>query len=169
MKQILERKTYKEVDTVIIMPFQKGNQLWKNNIGKKRSQETKEKMRNSTIKRYSSGEEFGFQKGHKAFDGTEKTQFKKGHNPWNVGLIGCGEGEENGMWKGDKVGYYALHDWISRKLGKAVICKKCGYQGNCHWANKSHEYKRDLNDWISLCPKCHKGYDKGRKDRAWSN
>lgn len=34
-----------------------------------------------------------------------------------------------------------------------------GYRGIHHWANKSHKYKRELTDWISLCVKCHKKYD----------
>jgi len=29
-----------------------------------------------------------------------------------------------------------------------------------HWANKSGEYLRDKDDWIRLCCKCHKKYDK---------
>lgn len=69
-------------------------------------------------------------------------------------------GKNNWIWKGNNVGYYALHHWLNRVLGKAKICSKCGSLGSkirgCHWANISGEYKRDLNDWISLCPKCNK-------------
>jgi len=76
-------------------------------------------------------------------------------------------GKKSGMWKGDKVGYFALHAWIRRNLGKAKKCEHCGKEShlnkngrNCiHWANKSHKYKRELTDWISLCVKCHKKYD----------
>lgn len=67
-------------------------------------------------------------------------------------------GKNNHIWKGDKVGYYALHHWLNRVLGKAKICFKCGSFGGkirgCHWANISGKYRRDLSDWISLCPKC---------------
>lgn len=28
-----------------------------------------------------------------------------------------------------------------------------------HWANISRLYKRDLDDWMRLCAKCHKAYD----------
>lgn len=37
-------------------------------------------------------------------------------------------------------------------------------------ANKSWQYKRDLNDWISLCIDCHRDYDsnaKGRVQAIW--
>lgn len=71
--------------------------------------------------------------------------------------------EKNSSWKGDKVGYRCLHLWIERKLGKPNFCEECRngklkprqYQ----WANKSHEYKRELSDWVRLCVKCHKQYD----------
>lgn len=31
---------------------------------------------------------------------------------------------------------------------------------DCNGANKSGLYKKDLDDWIYLCPKCHYEYDK---------
>ena len=68
-------------------------------------------------------------------------------------------GEQNGMWKGDDVGYSALHKWIYRKKGKAVKCEKCGVECKCSWANLSGEYKRDVRDFISLCYSCHKKFD----------
>jgi hypothetical protein len=64
-------------------------------------------------------------------------------------------GGDNGMWKGDNVGYDALHDWIKRQKGKAenYICshkdKTC--KGKLEWANKSGKYKRDLSDWFVFC------------------
>lgn len=63
-------------------------------------------------------------------------------------------------WTGDRVTYGSLHDWIFYHRGKAKICEFCGSKNNVEWANKSHEYKRDLNDWLSLCKKCHRNYDK---------
>ncbi len=71
--------------------------------------------------------------------------------------------EENPMWKGDNVGYFALHKWISRKLGKPSKCEYCNKNGgndrSYHWANISHKYKRNFSDWIRLCVSCHKNYD----------
>ncbi len=70
-------------------------------------------------------------------------------------------GEGNPLWKGDKVNYRALHSWVERWLGKASSCSFCGKEGGrLHWANKDHLYKRNLIDWISLCPACHGYYDK---------
>lgn len=67
-------------------------------------------------------------------------------------------------WRGDKVGYDGIHDWI-RKYGNTIqrceICKteeKRRYE----WANISHEYKRDFSDWIRLCVPCHSAYDRGK-------
>jgi len=73
------------------------------------------------------------------------------------------EGEEHHNWKGDKVGYWALHHWIERKLGKPTKCEHCEKDGltnnKIHWANKDHTYKRNTTDWIRLCASCHKNYD----------
>src|SRR3990167_386523 len=72
-------------------------------------------------------------------------------------------GEKHANWKGDKVGYEALHDWVNRKLGKPEICEFCGKDGlkgrMIHWANKSGKYLRKLSDWLRLCAKCHYHYD----------
>jgi hypothetical protein len=68
-------------------------------------------------------------------------------------------GEKNPYWKGDAVKYVGLHRWVQRHKGKAVKCAHCGKTGYCHWANISGEYKRDLDDFVSLCVSCHKFYD----------
>lgn len=77
---------------------------------------------------------------------------------------GINSEENNPSWRGDKVGYSAIHSWIYRKLGKPSVCENClraNLSGKfIHWANISHEYKRDVNDWIRLCAKCHNDYDK---------
>lgn len=75
--------------------------------------------------------------------------------------------EKHPMWKGNDVGYRGLHTWIERKSGKPTVCEFCGMKNlighKIHWANKSGDYKRDLNDWIRLCAKCHKQYDNPKK------
>lgn len=77
--------------------------------------------------------------------------------------VGAGVGERHPKWKGDGVGYYALHHWVRRKLGIPKICWECGFESDrirlFHWANISREYKRELDDWARLCAKCHKAYD----------
>lgn len=74
---------------------------------------------------------------------------------------------ETNRWLGNEVGYDGLHDWVYKKLGAPMQCQNCdkvcenNYQ--IHWANKSGEYKRDVNDWLRLCVPCHSAYDRGRK------
>lgn len=63
----------------------------------------------------------------------------------------------------DKVGYRGIHCWIVKLLGKPDKCSYCLNDKLKHrqyqWANISHQYKRDITDWIRLCVKCHKAYD----------
>ena len=64
--------------------------------------------------------------------------------------------EKNYNWKGDKVGYSALHKWVYKVLGKAKKCGNCETaEGRIEWANISGEYKRSVSDWEQLCRKCH--------------
>lgn len=75
------------------------------------------------------------------------------------------KGSRNKKWKGDKVSYRRLHQWVELNLGKPSECSKCGFTSSnnrrLHWANISHEYKRDLTDWKRLCVRCHKLFDLG--------
>lgn len=109
--------------------------------------------------------------------------FKKGNLPWNKGngnyakALGFGKwmegrvSELSNNWKGDKVGYEALHQWVRRHKGAPMKCEWCGKESKIpqmiHWANKSNEYKRDLKDWVRLCAKCHKKHDKDRKQKKY--
>lgn len=85
-----------------------------------------------------------------------KSEFKKGHKPWNEGksdwmsvehkanLIKANTGrpawnsgekfperqnEGNHMWAGEKVSYRSLHKWVERHLGKPSTCTDCGRSG----------------------------------------
>lgn len=105
-------------------------------------------------------------------------KWRKGKPAWNLGksspwMIGnkhrIGKGnpnphkmfaDVNHKWKGDKVGYRALHYWVERQLGKPKKCEFClTEKAIFHWANKSGSYLRDKSDWLRLCAKCHKEYD----------
>jgi len=72
-------------------------------------------------------------------------------------------------WKGDKVGIDALHNWVEKHLGKPKKCSKCQTvkAKKYDWANISGKYKRDLNDWIRLCRKCHFNFDKKERSKKW--
>lgn len=82
------------------------------------------------------------------------TSFKKGNIPANKGVAS--------PLRKENPGYDALHSWVERWAGKAKegMCRKCGGHKNMQWANKSHQYKRDLTDWIRLCKSCHFKYDR---------
>lgn len=72
------------------------------------------------------------------------------------------KGEKHPMWKGALVSYRSLHKWVERELGKPTSCESCSKFGeghNMHWANISGEYKREVSDWMRLCPQCHKDFD----------
>ncbi len=94
-----------------------------------------------------------FQKGNQLAKGNppNQTSFKKGQF---VGKL-------HPRWKGDKVGYFALHMWVVRQKGKAKVCEHCGITTakKFEWSNKNHKYRRNLKDWSSLCVSCHRKYD----------
>jgi hypothetical protein len=93
---------------------------------------------------------------------SKETKRKKSETMKRLGILPpVFYGENHPAWKGDKVTYRNLHSWIERQLGKPSECKGCGITSlkRYHWANISREYKRDISDWIRLCPKCHKQYD----------
>lgn len=108
--------------------------------------------------------------------------FKKGHAPWNKGIQINYEvwnkgtkgmvkrnkgsftslrlsGAKNYNWKGDGVGYFALHMWLARNFVKPKECDHCGECNKLDWANKTYKYLRDRDDWLALCKKCHAKYD----------
>lgn len=68
-------------------------------------------------------------------------------------------------FKGDPNSYQAIHFWVVRQLGKAKECKMCQVtKAKFEWSNISQTYQRDLNDWQSLCSKCHRKFDKKYRD-----
>ena len=73
-------------------------------------------------------------------------------------------GKKNPMWKGNKVGYGALHDWVKWWLPKTKLCQECKLVSPYDLANISQKYRRDLSDWEWLCRRCHMKKD-GRLDK----
>lgn len=65
-------------------------------------------------------------------------------------------------WKGYEVGYYGIHDWVTKHLGQPIGCSVCGLDDinrTYHWANISGKYLRDVNDFKRMCVPCHSNYD----------
>ncbi len=78
------------------------------------------------------------------------------------------EGKNAYNWKGEGASYSATHKWIVNWYGQPTTCEHC-QMGNLfghkiHWANISREYKRKRTDWLRLCVKCHKLFDKQKHD-----
>lgn len=126
-------------------------------IGRKMTVEDRRKMSEAKLKFFRNGGK----------NWCEGKRFTLEHRK-NIGLSRIyPKGEKHFKWKGGNVGYDALHTWVERWLGKPDTCEKCSTSNltghKIHWANKNHEYKRNLTDWLRLCAKCHKGYDKKLK------
>lgn len=72
--------------------------------------------------------------------------------------------EFNPLWKGDKVGYRAVHSFIERHYGKPTTCEHCQTTNlvgrQIHWASKTQSHTRNRENWMRLCSKCHGIYDK---------
>ncbi len=73
-------------------------------------------------------------------------------------------GEEVHNWKGDIVGYSALHEWIKRNKPKPVFCEICTERAPAELANKSQEYMRDIDDFWWACGSCHRRIDEPYKN-----
>jgi hypothetical protein len=78
------------------------------------------------------------------------------------------KGDRNHSWVGDKVGYFALHQWIRKYYGSPKKCDHCGITDAKHfeWANISKKYLRDRSNYIRLRSHCHHLYD-DMGNKAW--
>lgn len=77
-------------------------------------------------------------------------------------------GSKHHRWKGNQAGYLAIHSWLARHYGKADHCERCDGEKakRFDWANLSGKYKRDVADFIQLCPSCHKKMDVSSRARC---
>lgn len=64
-------------------------------------------------------------------------------------------GAQISTWKGDEVGYIAIHNWAHLHVKLKDSCELCGSKEILEMANRSQQYKRELDDWQTLCKKCH--------------
>lgn len=135
-------------------------------FGKKHSQETKEKMRAAKLEnptKYWLGKKRSPETVEKVRQSMLGKYVGRKHSTRTIKKIkqNIPSGEDHHMWKGDLASYSSLHHWVRRHLIKSDTCTKCLKKCKTHWANKSREYRRDLEDWLELCPKCHGEYDSG--------
>src|SRR3990167_7209161 len=109
-------------------------------LGKKRSLETVEKMRQGNL-------------GHHR---SVRTEFKKGMVPWNKGLC-------TGKYKRKKW-YAEIHMWLKYHYGKAWRCQNKNCSTLCNifqWAKlRRVEYEKRRKNFIMLCQSCHQRYDR---------
>ena len=70
-------------------------------------------------------------------------------------------GKDSPRWKGDNITYGALHIWLKKEKGSPQYCviNKTHKGKRYEWANISGEYRRDVNDYESLCVSCHRKKD----------
>jgi len=76
-------------------------------------------------------------------------------------------GNKNPMWKGNKVSYVALHDWVRYNKPKSMFCEKCGkITPKLDASNISGKYLRDIGDFRWLCRSCHMKEDYKNGERT---
>lgn len=167
---------------------QKQLNYWESLRGRKLTEEVKKKMSVSAKKsknsgRFKNGHKVNLGRKRPEMAGNQ-FGFKKGQVAWNKGIKATKEArrkmsevrigkpaywnkeEKSACWKGDDVGYSGIHYWVRKYKGKPIKCFECGVKGkkighrwNIEWANVDHKYKRNLDDYIALCCKCHQQYD----------
>lgn len=64
-------------------------------------------------------------------------------------------GDKHRLWKGDEVGYQALHRWINNHWDKKE-CDNCGAVEKLQWSNIDGQYIRSRIHWQVLCNSCHR-------------
>lgn len=115
----------------------------------KRKKRTAEHCRNLSIAQKKIGNKPPSRKGIK--DTLEMIEFKRKRMT----------GNNNPIWKGEKAGKDAMHDWVKRWKGYPKKCEMCGTEEakTYDWANIDHSYKRILEDYIRMCRSCHRKFD----------
>jgi hypothetical protein len=77
-------------------------------------------------------------------------------------------GNKNPAWKGDGVGYKALHAWMRKHKIRAKNCQHCGNnERRLEIANLNGVYNRDINNYLWLCRSCHRKHDGVKPVFSW--
>lgn len=131
-------------------------------FGKKQSEETKNKKSIALKGRFTGKCHHAYGKKlseeHKrkiGFGNKGKKVSLESKKKMSLAKKGANLGEENGSWKGDGVGYSAIHDWVRRHKPEPKLCEYCGKVPPQELSNIGHTYKRNLKDWKWGCKKCH--------------
>lgn len=125
-------------------------------LGKTTSTETKQKLRMIHLGKKLTSETK--QKMSLAHLGKKFTQEHKK----NMGK--ARQGNKSSSWKGEMVGYAALHNWMRKNKPKLNSCEHCGsmdkklelaYEDHQAGKQTPRKYKRDINLFHWLCHSCH--------------
>lgn len=81
--------------------------------------------------------------------------------------------ENNPNYKGNSIGYIGIHIWLRKTFGYPEKCEACSLIGskiNNKWNIVyakiiGQKYERKRENFICLCNKCHRNYD---KDEKWN-
>ena len=82
------------------------------------------------------------------------------------------EGENNGMWRGDKAKYRAIQAWIQNNYGKANKCENnFEHRGLFVWKSISGKCLRDREDYKMVCQSCNlkESHDKIREKKEYKD
>lgn len=74
-------------------------------------------------------------------------------------------GDKNPKWVGDAVAYHGVHSWVKRQKGKAMSCINGCTAKRYQWTNVDHKYRRNVDDYTSMCQSCHYYYDFERRKK----
>lgn len=70
--------------------------------------------------------------------------------------------------KEDRTEYLRVHRWMRKNFGEATFCALVSGHTKAkrfEWANVSGQYLYDINDFVPMCPSCHRKYDYTEKQR----
>lgn len=74
-------------------------------------------------------------------------------------------GPDNPLWRGDAVGYTALHRRVDARRGQPSKCERCGTDDpsvRYEWANLTGDYT-NIDDFERMCALCHRRFDAARR------
>lgn len=111
---------------------------------------------------------------HETYCSMHRARLKRNGDPLTLTGPNPRRGAENYAWKGDGVGYFALHDRIRRRRGRAAEyrCVRCGSEA-AQWAYDHEDdaekvqvldgaevpYSTDVYHYQPMCIPCHKSFD----------